>query len=360
MTITVPMIASFAVAMLICLFLTPLIKRLALRFGVVSEENDARRMHHHAIPRMGGLGIFIAFFITLVVFNFSSMTAELWGVLLGAFVLIVLGVFDDKFALNPWIKLAVQLLAAVIPTLFGVRLDRLTNFIGVGDASYISLGWLSYPVTVIWIVGLINAVNWIDGLDGLAAGISCISALSMFLVSLIIGDPVVALVLIILAGACMGFLPYNMNPAKIFMGDTGSMFLGYILGTMSILGMFKFYAIVSFAVPFLVVGLPLFDSVFTIVRRLAGGKSPFYADRGHIHHRLIDMGLNTKQAVMILYLVSGALGITAVVLTSSGEFRAMIFVGVLILAVLAAAFIRLIAPHRDAEHHSGHDDDKNS
>jgi len=299
MVITVPMIASFAIAMLVTLAATPIVKRIALRFGVVSEENDARRMHHHAIPRMGGLAIFLGFVISLLAFYGSRMTPELWGVLLGALVLIVLGVFDDKYALNPWIKLVIQFFAALIPSLFGVQFDRMMNIFG-GPNVYIDFGWLTYPITVVWIMGLINAVNWIDGLDGLAAGISCISALSMFLVSLIIGDPLVAGVLIVLAGACMGFLPYNMNPAKIFMGDTGSMFLGYMLAVMSILGMFKFYAIVSFAVPFLVVGLPLFDSVFTIARRLFNGKSPFYADRGHIHHRLIDLGLNTKQAVMIL------------------------------------------------------------
>ena len=344
MVITVPMIASFAIAMLVTLAATPIVKRIALRFGVVSEENDARRMHHHTIPRMGGLAIFLGFVAALLVFYSNQMTPELWGVLLGAVVLIVLGVVDDKYALNPWIKLVIQFFAALIPTLFGVQFDRIMNIFG-GPNVYIDFGWLAYPITVIWIMGLINAVNWIDGLDGLAAGISCISALSMFLVSLIIGDPLVAGVLIVLAGACMGFLPYNMNPAKIFMGDTGSMFLGYMLAVMSILGMFKFYAIVSFAVPFLVVGLPLFDSVFTIVRRLFNGKSPFYADRGHIHHRLIDLGLNTKQAVMILYLVSGALGITAVVLTSSGEFRAMMFVIILILAVIAAAVIRMFSSH---------------
>ena len=348
MVITVQMIASFAIAMLVTLAATPIVKRIAFRFGVVSEENDARRMHHHAIPRMGGLAIFLGFVVSLLVFYANQMTVELWGVLLGALVLIILGVFDDKYALNPWIKLVIQFFAALIPTVFGVQFDRLMNIFG-GENVYIDFGILAYPITVIWIMGLINAVNWIDGLDGLAAGISCISALSMFLVSLIIGDPLVAGVLIVLAGSCMGFLPYNMNPAKIFMGDTGSMFLGYMLAVMSILGMFKFYAIVSFAVPFLVVGLPLFDSVFTILRRLLNGKSPFYADRGHIHHRLIDLGLNTKQAVMILYLVSGALGITAVVLTTSGEFRAMLFIIIMILAVIAAALIRILSSHSEKQ-----------
>ena len=357
MVITVPMIASFAIAMLVTLAATPIVKRLALHFGVVSEENDARRMHHHAIPRMGGLAIFLGFVISLLVFYGSRMTAELWGVLLGALVLIILGIFDDKYALNPWIKLVIQFFAALIPTLFGVQFDRIMNIFG-GPNVYIDFGWFAYPITVVWIMGLINAVNWIDGLDGLAAGISCISALSMFLVSLIIGDPLVAGVLLVLAGSCMGFLPYNMNPAKIFMGDTGSMFLGYMLAVMSILGMFKFYAIVSFAVPFLVVGLPLFDSVFTIIRRLFNGKSPFYADRGHIHHRLIDLGLNTKQAVMILYLVSGALGITAVVLTSSGEFRAMLFVVILILAVIAAALIRMLSARSHTDTSDGETKDE--
>ena len=348
MTITLEMLSAFAVALLLTLAATPFVKRLAEKIGAVSQENDARRMHHHAIPRMGGLAIFAGFLISVFLFV-RPINGELIGGLLGALVLIVLGIFDDKYALKASIKLLVQLFAAAIPVAFGLSIDHITNFTPWGDSAYISFGWASIPITIIWIAGLTNAVNWIDGLDGLAAGISCISSLSMFLVSLILGDPAVAMVLIILAGACMGFLPYNMNPAKIFMGDTGSMFLGYMLAVMSVMGLFKFYAIVSFAVPFLVVGLPLFDSVFTIVRRIVSGKSPFDADRGHVHHRLIDMGLNTKQAVTALYLVSGALGITAVVMTSRGELRAILFVGILLAAVVAAVLIRLYSDRKKSE-----------
>ena len=175
-------------------------------------------------------------------------------------------------------------------------------------------------MTVLWIVAITNAVNLIDGLDGLANGVSAISATTMLVIALLVGEAVqVAMVMAALVGACVGFMPYNMNPAKMFMGDTGATFLGYILATMSIQGLFKFYAIISFAVPFLILGLPIFDTAFAFIRRIAHGQSPMHADRSHIHHRLIDMGLNQKQAVATLYVISAILGLSAVVLTTSGE-----------------------------------------
>ena len=200
---------------------------------------------------------------------------------------------------------------------------------------YWVLGWLSIPISVIWIVGITNAVNLIDGLDGLACGVSTISSMTMLVIALTVAEPDVALLMAALSGGCIGFLPYNLNPAKIFMGDTGSTFLGFVLATVSLQGLFKSYAIISFAVPFLMLGLPIFDTCFAILRRLARGQSPMAPDRGHIHHRLIDMGFNQKQAVAILYAISATLGLTAVVLTSSGEVKAI----VLLLAVLAAILV---------------------
>ncbi|MBQ6835711.1 MAG: undecaprenyl/decaprenyl-phosphate alpha-N-acetylglucosaminyl 1-phosphate transferase, partial [Clostridia bacterium] len=188
--------------------------------------------------------------------------------------------------------------------------------------------------TVIWIVGMINAVNFIDGLDGLAVGISSIASVSMLVVAALVSEGYVVIIMAALAGACIGFMPFNINPAKIFMGDTGSMFLGYILAVMSVQGLFKFYAIVTFAVPFVVLGLPIIDTVFAIVRRLLKGQSPFTADRGHVHHRLVDLGFDQKQTVAILYALSAVLGLSAVVLTSSGEAKILI----LVLAVALAVF----------------------
>ena len=204
------------------------------------------------------------------------------------------------------------------------------------------LGWLSVPVTVLWIVAITNSVNLIDGLDGLANGVSAISATTMLVIALVTAQNQVAIALAALVGACVGFMPYNMNPAKMFMGDTGATFLGYILATMSIQGLFKYYAVITFVVPFLILGLPIFDTTFAFIRRIAHGQSPMHADRGHIHHRLIDMGLNQKQAVATLYVISAILGLSAVVLTTGGEEKAMLLFAAL--CIVAAVAARVVFP----------------
>jgi UDP-GlcNAc:undecaprenyl-phosphate GlcNAc-1-phosphate transferase len=185
----------------------------------------------------------------------------------------------------------------------------------------------SVVITILWIVAITNAVNFIDGLDGLAVGVSGISAATMLVVAILVAEQNVAVIMAALFGACLGFIPYNFNPAKIFMGDTGSTFLGFILATMSIQGLFKLYAIISFAVPFLILGIPIFDICFAVVRRLARGQNPMTADREHVHHRLIDMGFDQKQSVMITYMLSALLGLAAVVLTGSGEVKALLLLG---------------------------------
>ena len=253
---------------------------------------------------------------------FAGIDRELRGILLGATIIVVLGILDDILTLNALPKFAVQIVAAVIAVLHGCRIE---HFMGFRLAT-----WLSYPVSVIWIVAITNAVNFIDGLDGLAAGVSAISAGSMLVVALLVPDYNSAILLAAIVGACAGFIPYNFNPAKIFMGDTGSTFLGFMLSSISIYGLFKMYAIISFAVPFLVLGLPIFDICFAVIRRVSKGQSPMHADRGHVHHRLIDMGFSQKQAVAIAYMLSAILGMAAVVLTNDGEMKALIFIGAVI------------------------------
>lgn len=319
---------------------TPLVKLLAQRMGVMDVPKDNRRMHTVPIPRMGGLAIFLAFFLAVLAFS-KGIDRLLSAILLGAVVIVILGVFDDKFALQAKFKLLVQIAAACIVVFYGnCRIERLTNPFGSSLYSYWDLGWLSYPITIIWIVALTNAVNFIDGLDGLACGVSCISAVSMLVIALVVSDTRVAIVMAALAGACLGFVPYNFNPAKIFMGDTGSTFLGFILATTSIQGLFKAYAAISFAVPFLILGLPIFDICFAVIRRVAHHKSPMEADRGHIHHRLIDMGFSQKQTVAIAYVLSGILGLAAVLLTVSGAMRALLMLGAIL--VVGAIGLELI------------------
>ena len=331
--------AALVAALLVSFVSTPVVKALAQKMGAVDVPKDARRMHDHPIPRMGGLAIFFGFMLSVLVF--LPLTEQLRGMLLGASLIVVLGILDDIYALSAKLKFVVQIVAALIAVSQGNVITVLSNPNIFSDDPFWDLGILSVPVTVLWIVGITNAVNLIDGLDGLACGVSTISSMTMLVIALVVAEADVAIIMAALAGACIGFLPYNLNPAKIFMGDTGSTFLGFILAVVSIQGLFKFYTFISFAVPFLMLGLPIFDTCFAIIRRLAKGQSPMAPDRGHIHHRLIDMGFSQKQAVAMLYVISAILGLSAVVLTTSGVLRAMFFLAALAVAGGVAAMLYL-------------------
>ncbi len=324
---------ALALAAAVSFASTPLVKALSVKVGAVDVPKDGRRMHDHPIPRMGGLAIFFGFVAAMLLM--VPLDTERKGMLLGAVIIVVLGIFDDIYALPAKPKFLVQIAAALIAVLAGNRIEVLSNPNIFSPNPYWELGVLSIPVTVIWIVAITNAVNLIDGLDGLACGVSTISAATMLVIALLVSERDVAVMMAALAGACMGFLPYNFNPAKIFMGDTGATFLGFIMATMSVEGMFKQYTIISFVVPFLMLGLPIFDVCFAVVRRVSHGQSPMKPDRGHVHHRLIDMGFSQKQAVGVLYVISAILGLSAVVLTAGGAEKAMIF----LLAMAAAAVI---------------------
>ncbi|MBQ9492613.1 MAG: undecaprenyl/decaprenyl-phosphate alpha-N-acetylglucosaminyl 1-phosphate transferase [Oscillibacter sp.] len=339
-TLIAYVLIALLVAMVVSFLMTPVVRSFAYKVGAIDVPRDSRRMHKVPTPRLGGLAIFSGFMISTLLF--ISMTPEMKSILLGAVVIVVLGVIDDSMALPAVLKFVVQIGAALIPTLHGVTIRVFSNPNVFSDDLYWNLGSLSVPLTVLWIVAVTNSVNLIDGLDGLANGVSTISATTMLVIALLLGETDVSLVLAALVGACMGFMPYNLNPAKMFMGDTGATFLGYILATMSIQGLFKYYAVISFVVPFLILGLPIFDTAFAFFRRLAHGQSPMRADRGHIHHRLIDMGLNQKQAVATLYVISAILGLSAVVLTTGGEQRAMLLFAALCIAGGIAA--RLVFP----------------
>ncbi len=334
-------ILALLVALVVSFLMTPVVKTFAYKVGAIDVPKDARRMHKVPIPRLGGLAIFSGFMVSILLFAHIRGDVQMQSILLGAVIIVVLGVVDDIMALPAMLKFVVQIVAAAIPATHGVTILAFSNPNIFSEDLYWVLGDLAVPVTVLWVVAITNAVNLIDGLDGLANGVSAISATTMLVIALVSGAPgQVAIVLAALVGACVGFMPYNMNPAKMFMGDTGATFLGYILATMSIQGLFKYYAVISFVVPFLILGLPIFDTAFAFIRRIAHGQSPMHADRSHIHHRLIDMGLNQKQAVATLYVISAILGLSAVVLTTGGEQRAMLFFAALcIVAVVAARVV---------------------
>ena len=296
-------------ALLLGFALTPIVRVLAIKIKAIDIPTDNRRMHHKPIPRIGGLAIFLAFLLATL--SFCKPDRDLMTILIGGGALVLLGMLDDIYRLNAFVKLAVQVLVALFAVSQGVTMD----FIGFGG-DYISFGIWSVPITVFWIVGLTNAVNFIDGLDGLACGVSVISSVSLFLVMLLSGSSAThCLITAILIGSCLGFMPFNVNPAKIFMGDTGALFLGYTLSVLSVVGVFKTDMVLAFFIPLSIFGLPLADTSFAILRRVAHHRSPFAPDRGHLHHRLIDMGFGQKQSVRLLYAVCAILGISAVMLT---------------------------------------------
>lgn len=323
------LVLALVVSGVIAFLSTPLVKSLAYKVGAIDVPKDNRRMHKKPIPRLGGLAIFLAFILSVLLF--VDVDKEIRGILLGSVLIVIVGVLDDSLALHAVPKFLVQILAACVAVYHGCKIQFISNPNVFSDSAHISLGWLSFPLTVVWIVAITNAVNFIDGLDGLAVGVSTISTATLLVIALMVSDAPIALILAALLGSCIGFIPYNLNPAKIFMGDTGATFLGYILACLSVQGLFKLYAIISFAVPFLILGVPIFDICFAILRRLLKGQNPMKADRGHVHHRLIDMGFNQKQSVAIIYMLTGLLGLSAVVLTTSGEMRALVFLGSILL-----------------------------
>ena len=344
---------ALVAALILSFAATPAVKLFAQFVGAIDVPKDARRIHKQPLPRLGGLAIFIGFILSVVLL--ADIDRQVQGILLGAVIIVTLGVIDDIIQLPALAKFFVQIIAALVAVYHGVVIEVLSNPIVFSESEYVSFGLFSIPVTVLWIVAITNSVNLIDGLDGLAVGVSTISSVVMLVIAMMVPDENVAVIMAALAGACLGFLPYNFNPAKIFMGDTGALLLGYVLATISILGLFKFYAVVSFAAPFLVLGLPLFDTAFAFLRRLLSGKNPMSPDRGHLHHRLIDMGMSQKRAVAILYTVSGLLGLGAVFMTTSAEIRVVVLAATIL---VAAGFVIFLYRHRQTgAHDHGTDND---
>ncbi len=341
-------IVATVCAFLLAYTLTPAVRVLAFKIGAVDVPLDGRRIHSKPIPRIGGLAIYLAFLLTTLLF--CDFTDDLLIIWVGGAILVVLGILDDIYRLNAWLKLIIQFATATYAVLSGCVIEHI-NLGGV----YVDLGVLSIPLSILWIAGLTNAINFIDGLDGLACGVSAISSLSMLVVVLLHGNTVSTVICAILFGSCLGFLPFNSNPARIFMGDTGALFLGFSLAILSVQGVFKMHAVLAFIVPITIFALPIFDTAFAIFRRLFSGKSPFAADRGHIHHRLIDIGFTQKETVKILYAICGILGLVAVVSTDAmfSSTRVVRAAAIFVIAIVIFVMIFLIMKHPSARKHSG-------
>lgn len=335
---------AFLIALTVAYVVTPLVIKLAYKLGAIDVPKDNRRVHTVPIPRLGGLAIFIGFMVSVLVT--FKLDTRLLGVIAGSIIIVIMGIFDDIKPLSAKVKLLVQILVAGLVVYCGVRINFITNplsyLFGGADKTFIQFGNWSYPLTMIWIVGITNAINFIDGLDGLAAGISTISAVTLSMVAIILGQDYMAVMALTLAGATIGFLPYNFNPAKIFMGDTGSLFLGYMLSVISIMGVLKSAAALSILVPIFAIGLPIFDTLMAIIRRSLSGRSPMEADKGHLHHKLLDRGLSQKQAVLTLYSISTVLGFSAVVLVEATLKVAIVLV--LVVFLLGSMGVRYLKP----------------
>ena len=340
---------SFLLAFIVSFMVTPYSIKIAEKIGAIDIPKDDRRMRKKSIPKLGGLAVISGFAISLIylisvmniegsinLFDENNYFTKLIGVGIGTIIITITGVIDDTKTLKPLQKLSGQVLAAVVAVAFGIRISGedipfITNMELAHEISII--------VTVIWIIGITNAINLIDGLDGLSSGIALISCVSLLIIFALNYSPMIAILMITsLIGALVGFLPFNFSPAKTFIGDTGSNFLGYMLSIVSILGVAKTYTAVVIALPMLVLGLPIFDVVWAIIRRIIKGKSIkaiFKADKGHLHHRLIATGFSQKQAVLVMYAMSAGLGLFAIILLESGIWKALSF----LLMVIAALFL---------------------
>ncbi|ERM17084.1 MraY family glycosyltransferase [Brevibacillus halotolerans] len=321
-------------AMVVAFIATPYVKKLAIKIGAVDAPND-RKVHTKIMPRMGGLAIFIGFVVALFIF-LKPLTNEMLGIFIGGTIVLITGILDDKYQLSPKWKLLGQIIGtAVVVIGFGLKIGVVN--LPFGDVGLdFSAGWLAVlaiPITMVWIIGVTNAINLIDGLDGLSAGVSGIATATMGVMAIIMKDTGVAMYCFILLGAIIGFLYFNFHPAKIFMGDTGALFLGFNLAALSIMG-FKEAVFVSFIIPIVVLGVPLWDTFFAIVRRILNNKPISSADKGHLHHCLLNMGLSHRTTVITIYGMSAFFGGAAILLTKVTNAQHTIWMTLIILAVL--------------------------
>lgn len=297
-------LVAFLVAAVIVLWTTPIVKKIGLQAGYVDLPNP-RKVHQRPMVRLGGISIFAGTLIALLTVWISGGFGQLppaeeygiWGVTVGGLAFFLIGLADDLFTLSPFVRLFLQVVIATLAWQVGVTIE----FFTIPYVGLVNLGWLSLPITVIWLVGMANAINFIDGLDGLAAGVSGIAAVVMLVVSLFMDQPAAALVAAALAGGALGFLRYNFNPAQIFMGDGGAYFMGFTLAGIGVIGLVKSVTTAAVLLPYLILAVPIVDTSAVVLDRLRRGKSPFAADKRHLHHRLLQAGLSQRAIVLFIY-----------------------------------------------------------
>ncbi len=334
------LIAAFVISAL----LIPPVKRLAIKLGAIDNPKEAKRkIHHKIMARGGGLAIYAAFILVSTAL-IGSFSRQFVGLIIAGTMVLTVGLIDDIKRLNPWIKLSVQVLAALVASIgFGITIETITNPFGgnlVFSQSNVSLvifgmqvsfNWIAVSLAVFWLVGMTNTINFLDGIDGLSGGVSAIAAGVIFLLAISqkVNQPSTALISIVLLGACLGFLIYNFYPAKIFNGDSGAYFLGMTLGILAI------FSGAKLATAALVLGLPILDAVWAVIRRLAHRKSPFTADRGHLHYLFLDAGFSQRQAVLCIYMLCLIFGLIGILGTTGQKFVGIIAMLVVMTMLLA-------------------------
>lgn len=351
----IPFSSLFAAALLTSLAATPLARRIAVKLGAI-DKPTGRRVNKVPVPRMGGIAIFCGIAAAFAVQYVGTMLlgwpvvlvpspklrVNYWMLVLAFCVIFGTGLLDDKFSLKPAQKLAGQVLAAVIAVAGGLVIGDISSPLG---PEFISLGWMAYPVTVVYLVAYVNIINLIDGLDGLAAGISAIASFTMFVLSVMAGRLDAAALSIAVTGSSLGFLRYNFHPASIFMGDSGSLTLGFALGCSSLLSVTRFAGLTTIIVPLVIAAVPILDTLSAIVRRTRARVSIGQADRGHIHHRLMDEGFDQRQAVLVMYAWTLMLCLGSVVMTQVGTWpRVGIFCALAAASFLFAHKLHLFEP----------------
>ncbi|BDE08168.1 undecaprenyl-phosphate alpha-N-acetylglucosaminyl 1-phosphate transferase [Vulcanimicrobium alpinum] len=321
-------VAGLVLAFATAVFTTPYVRRLALNVGMLDATGE-RRMHDQPKPRIGGIAVYLGFAFALFsalgylinthhvddVGKVHDIVNSIVGLIFGGTLILMVGIWDDVMGMSPRVKLLAQGVVASISMLYGFNIAFVQNPFHHGEIIYLPL-YISIPVTLLWYLGMMNAINFIDGLDGLLSGLTAIAGMFLLIINLSQGHPEIALILAALVGGALGFLPFNYNPAKIILGDSGALFIGYVFATVSILGASKVAFTISLLVPLVLLGLPVLDTAAAIVRRTAAGRKIYEADRGHFHHQLIfRFGLNVRQAVLLIYALCIALGVVALFLS---------------------------------------------
>ena len=321
-------LVAIGVTLLLSIALVPLVKKIAFKVDALDYPNN-RKVHTMPTPRLGGIGIVVSFYVGIfIVFGFTQTAIS---IIFPSIFVVLAGVLDDIFSISPKLKLFLQFMGALVFVSFGG--NHIISFFMV-EGQPLPLNELSLVITVLWLIGASNAVNLIDGLDGLAGGVSLISSLSLGLLCILIGNNTYGIVTFILAASILGFLKYNFYPASIFMGDTGALFLGFILGELAILGALKGATFISFILPILILGIPILDTVWSIIRRVLSGKPIMNADKNHLHHRLLNRGFSHRQTVLFIYCISAILGVTAVLASGISTINMIVVVVVVVLVIL--------------------------